>query len=296
MKIVRLKRYAKNPILMPVRQSSWECKHVSNAAATIYNEKVYILYRAEGNELRENVNWPVAKIGLAISMDGFNIDCRYENPILEPGGIYQNAVEDPRITKIGDIYYIVYVGTSYFGDRILLAMTKDFRTLKKEGLLMPDVSQRTSGLFPEKINGEYVLLHRILPNIWISYSKDLKEWHNSKVIMKTRLNSWEELKIGIGAPPIKTKNAWLLFYHGVDRDLTYKLGIAWLDLKDPSKVIKRQEEPILEPEEDYEREGFTPNVVYTCGAVEKNGQYLVYYGCDDEVLAVATVKKEDVKI
>lgn len=300
--IIKLKRYKGNPILEPNKNNSWESVNVSNAGATIYDDKVYLLYRAEGQERRRGENsWPITRLGLAISKDGFNIDYRYPTPVIdvvkgEPN-YEEYGIEDPRISKIGDIYYIVYVAVSRFGgwgDRLALATTKDFKTFKKEGFLMPDIEQRTSCLLPEKINGEYVLFHRIMPNAWISYSKDFREWHNSKIFMKTKIGTWYEKKMGIGAPPIKTPKGWLLFYHGVDRDSRYSLGIALLDLNKPFKIIKNQEEPILTAEEEYERKGFCNNVVYTCGAVEKNGQYLVYYGCADRCLSVATVSKEEI--
>ncbi|MCD6221134.1 glycosidase [bacterium] len=303
MKTIHLTRYKNNPILRPRRENVWEAQNVSNAGAVIYNDKVYLLYRAEGFErCYGDTGWPFARLGLAISEDGFNISYRSDKPVLDIEEEYEaHGVEDPRISKIGDTYYIVYVARSEYGDRTALATTKDFKTFKKEGLIMGDIQQRTSALFPEKINGEYVLLHRIMPNIWISYSKDLKKWYNSKIIMKTRKGYWDGFKIGIGAPPIKTKYGWLLFWHGVDKNEVYygirkySLGIALLDLNNPSKVLKRQEEPILTVEEEYEKNGYYPNVVYTCGAVEKEGRYLIYYGCADRCLSVAYISTEEVE-
>jgi predicted GH43/DUF377 family glycosyl hydrolase len=129
----------------------------------------------------------------------------------------------------------------------------------------------------------------------IAYSSDLKEWHDSRPLMDRRPGvAWEAKKIGLGAQPIRTEKGWLLFYHAVDADKVYRLGIAWLDLEDPSKVIGRLDCPVLEPEEPYELEGVIKNVVYTCGAVEWNGQYLVYYGAADHVLGVASAPVEDV--
>ena len=104
---------------------------------------------------------------------------REEEWILDPSG-----VEDPRVTKIGDIYYIVYATTSALGDRIALATTRDFKTVEKHGLLQGYFEQRTAGLFPEKINGKFVLLHRLTPNIWISESEDLKTFSQPTVILQ----------------------------------------------------------------------------------------------------------------
>jgi predicted GH43/DUF377 family glycosyl hydrolase len=139
------------------------------------------------------------------------------------------------------------------------------------------------------------MLHRIHPDIWIAYSDDLIHWNGHRVIMTPRKGYWDSEKIGAGAPPIKTEKGWLIFYHGVDGDNVYRLGVALLDLEDPSIVLKRQEEPVLEPEKYYELEGIVPNVVFTCGAVEVNDTYYVYYGGGDYVIGVATVKKEEVR-
>jgi predicted GH43/DUF377 family glycosyl hydrolase len=300
-RIIKLKRFKYNPILLPNSKNEWESLHVSNAAATIYNGKIYILYRAEGkNEYRKSApSWPVARIGLCISEDGYTIKERYSKPVIDLRGEelpQVDGVEDPRISKIGDTYFIVYVVTSIYGDHISLATTKDFKKFQKKGLIMPDISQRTSALLPEKINGQYLLYHRILPNIWVSYSKDLKTWYGSKIIMKRRFNHWTDVKIGICAPPIKLETAWVLFFHAKDSKGVYRLGIAWLDLKDPSKIIRVQDEPILEPEEEYERKGFVDNVVYSSGAVLLGDKVFVYYGCADRCLSVATVDKKEIEL
>ncbi|MDD5599043.1 MAG: hypothetical protein PHV82_13930 [Victivallaceae bacterium] len=299
-KIIKLRRYSGNPIMYPIPKHSWESQHVSNTGAAVFNNKIHLLYRGEGDFYRKTCpTWPVAQIGLAVSSDGFHIDWRSPQPVLDLNNEHLpqiNAVEDPRITQIGDTYYIVYVITSLYGDQLGLAVTKDFVNYEKKGLLMPEVSQRTAGLLSEKINNKFVLFHRILPNIWISYSEDLIHWHDSKIIMTRKFNHWTEKKIGIGAPPVRGRNSWILFFHARDSNDIYRLGIAWLDLKDPGKVIKVQDEPILEPEEDYEKFGFVRNVVYTCGVVALDEQYLIYYGCADQRLAVASIAKNEVDI
>jgi len=125
--------------------------------------------------------------------------------------------------------------------------------------------------------------------------EDLIHWTDHKIIMRPRPGTWESLKIGAGAPPIKTEYGWLLFYHGVDDNRVYRLGVALLDLKDPSKVIKRYDKPVLSPETQWEKEGQVPNVVFTCGAVEIDGTYFVfYYGGADTVIGVATISKKEI--
>jgi len=295
--MIQLQRYEKNPILTGNPERWWESKYVYNAGAAIHDGKVQILYRAEGDEMRANTDmrWPISRLGLAVSEDGYHITERRASPVLEGAGEKEAwGIEDPRISKIGDTYHIVYVQVAEGHTGLALAATKDFDVFEKRWPLMPEIQQRTSGLLPEKIKGEYVLLHRVRPNVQIAYSSDLKEWHGSRPLMLVRLGMWDCQYMGIGAQPLKTEKGWLLFYHATDEDAVYRLGIAWLDLEDPSIVRGRLDYPILEPVTDFEKEGLFPNVVYTCGAVEKASRYLVYYGASDSVLCVASVDKDEV--
>ena len=159
---------------------------------------------------------------------------------------------------------------------------------------MKEFEQRTSGLLPGKINDYYALFHRPMPNMWISYSKDLKTWERMKCILQTKDSSWYENKLGIGAPPIETEHGWLLFWHGKNNKAEYRLGIMLLDKNDPSKIIKFQEEPILEPQEEYELKGYVANTVYTNGAVLLKDKFFVYYGCSDKYLSVATINYDEI--
>lgn len=294
--IIKLERYENNPILTPNQQNDWESLNVSNAAATVFDDKIYLLYRAEGKELRGGPgSWPVTRLGMAISEDGFHISYRHSDPVFDRDASdpwCEFGCEDPRISKIGDTYYIVYVTMSRFGftgDRLAYATTKDFKTFRRHGLLMRQLEQRTSGFLPGKINGKYVLFHRPMPNMWISYSKDLLQWEDMACVMETKVGSWYENKLGIGASPIETKYGWLLFWHGKNNKGEYGLGIMLLDRCNPGKILKIQEEPILVVEKEYEKKGYVNNVIYTNGAVLFKGRYYVYYGCGDHVLSVATV-------
>lgn len=298
--IIKLKRYEKNPILTP-GTAKWENRNVSNAAAAVYNGKVYLIYRAEGEDLRLGPgSWPVTRLGLAVSENGFDISERRPDPVFDRSATdpwCEFGCEDPRLSKIGDTYYAVYVTMSrfgHFGDRLAYATTKDFVHFEKHGLLMPELEQRTSGLLPGKINGEFCLFHRPMPNMWFSKSRDLKEWHDYHCMFRTVPGTWYENKLGIGAPPLETPYGWLLFWHGKNNRMEYSLGIMLLDKNDPTKILKRQEEPILTVEMPYEKEGFVKNVVYTNGAVVFKDHFFVYYGCADRCLAVATVEKDAV--
>ncbi len=286
---LKLKRHPLNPILSPVPEHLWENKFVFNCAVTYDGELFHMLYRAQGQDM-------VSRLGYAVSTDGIHFN-RLEKPVFSPANrmeIY--GVEDPRITKIGDEYYILYTAYSPIGVRISMASTKNFITWKRYGVVIPDVNNKDAALFPEKINGKYVMLHRIEPDIWLAYSDDLINWTDYVSIAKPRKDSWENLKIGAGAPPIKTPYGWLLLYHGVEdapRPI-YRLGFMLLDLNDPRIVLKRTEEPILEPEEDWEIFGGVPNVVFSDAMVEYNGEYYVYYGAADNYIALATISVEEV--
>ncbi|HAH88389.1 MAG TPA: hypothetical protein DCL60_13565 [Armatimonadetes bacterium] len=210
-KLVKLKRYGSNPILSADSARDWEANHVSNSAAVVKDGKVHLFYRAEGRDTRNSSQaWFVSRIGHAVSSDGFTIDCRYPEPALDILGEelpFTDGVEDPRIVEIDGVYHMVYCTTSVYPERLAWATSKDLITFDKHGILMPDYSQRTAGLLPERIDGEYVLFHRILPHLWISRSRDMKEWHSSQVLVHSRQGHWTESKMGIGATPIKTEQA-----------------------------------------------------------------------------------------
>jgi beta-1,2-mannobiose phosphorylase / 1,2-beta-oligomannan phosphorylase len=300
---VKLTRYEGNPILEARPENSWEAQNVANAGAVMHDGKVHILYRAEGFEKREPrvKQWPVTRLGLAVAADGFHVDERPAVPVLgpePPGSFAEHGVQDPRIALIDGTYYLTLSGVSRWGNRTLLYATENFRTYRKIGDIQPEFDMHSCGLFPARFGGRYAMLLRYLPNLWLAYTRDFKTWEPSRLLFETRKHSWYGQKLGIGATPIRQDDAWLLFWHGKADTLdgTYSLGVMWLDLEDPSKVLRVQEEPILRAERPMEREGYYPNVVYTCGAVELNGQYLVYYGCADRCLAVATVPVADCRL
>lgn len=294
----QLERYIGNPILSPTA-NKWENDSVFNTAATLISDEVHLIYRALGDD-------NVSRFGYARSANGFDIVERSSEPIYESIGdeLEKFGVEDPRITDISGTRFIVYTGASAYPcsesrplgaklipwrTRVGLLSTTDFRSYKKYGCILPDMDNKDVVLFPERINGKYVMLHRIFPNMWIAYSDDLISWHDHKLLMRVQPAAWDCNRIGAGAQPIKTEHGWLNFYHGVDHKRVYRLGILLLDLDDPSKIIGRSIDPILSPEMDYERIGLVPNVVFTCGAVEKGGRYFVYYGGADKVIGVATM-------
>jgi len=294
-----MKRFQHNPILTPLQEHAWESRAVFNAAALYTNSRVHIVYRAIGND-------GVSRLGYASSPDGYHIDERLSSPIFKPARPAEKfGCEDPRITLLDDQYMMCYTA---YGSRVLgthqVALTsikaKDF--LSKQWnwneRLLPffGIRNKDAAIFPRKIKGKYVLLHRINPDICVAYSDDLKKWCNIRTIVRSRYRKWDSWKVGIAGPPIEINEGWLLIYHGVNFEKTYSLGLVILDKKNPEKVIYRSQKPILQPVEEYERYGLVRNVVFSCGAVMIDDKLLIYYGGADTVLCVATYDLDELKL
>jgi len=230
----------------------------------------------------------MSHIRIARSKDGVNFTVD-EKPFLHPVVEYEAfGVEDARVTRIDDTYYINYTVVSGDGFGTALASTTDFININRMGIIFPPQNKDVS-IFPEKIGGKYRALHRPnnsgfgLPSIWYAESPDLINWGGHKCIARPRDMIWEEMKIGGGAAPIRTSEGWLEIYHGKGRDQLYSLFLLLLDPDDPSRVIKRGDKPILTPEEPYETEGFFGNVVFSNGVVTfDDGRVFIYYGACDE--------------
>ena len=312
-KKVTLHKHIANPILSPQEHHDWEAFTTLNPAAVCVNDKVHILYRAQGFDY-------ISTVGYAVSSDGYTIDERSPLPIYQPrmdfetnttGSANPNLMsgggfggcEDPRITHMGDRIYMTYVAFNGWTS-IRLALTsilvEDFlhqrwNWTKPVLLSRPGVIDKSGCLLPEKIGGKFVFFHRIFPNILIDYVDNLSftgenNYLKGEYSIKIRADKWDSRKIGAGAPPIRTKDGWLLIYYGVDDrdDSKYHIGAMLLDLKRPEKVLYRCDEPILGPSEVYENTGFKPGIAYPCGAVVKDNELLVYYGGADSVVCVAT--------
>jgi predicted GH43/DUF377 family glycosyl hydrolase len=284
---MKLRRYAGNPILKPRSEHPWEALNVFNAAVVHHNGLFHMLYRAQGVDY-------VSRIGYAVSEDGFHWS-RLDKPVLSPATEFETrGVEDPRVSRIGDTFYMVYVGYSTHGTRVSLAASKNLIAWERLGVILPDEDNKDAALFPEKIGGRYCLLHRRPPDIWLCYSDDLLHWTGHQVVMQPHPNAWEHEKVGIAGPPTKTEQGWLLIYHAVDQNLVYRLGVALLDANNPSVVLHRGEDFFLEPREPWEKKGDVPNVVFSCGQVVNDETLYVYYGGADRVMAVATCSMSEI--
>ena len=293
--MIKLKRLSDIPILSPLEDSNWEAGAVFNCAAISDNGLVHMIYRASDIAPNDKEGPFISRLGYAVGKDGISFN-RMGEPVLT-NDVPQEArgSEDPRVVKIEDTFYMMYTG--YTGDdfRICMASSKNLIDWKRHGVVL-DEKNKDASLFPEKINGRYVMFHRRDPDIWIAYSRDFKTWTDHQMIMSPVDDStWEDKKIGIAGPPIRTEEGWFLIYHGVSKaNNTYTLGAALLDLEDPSKVLARQSEPVLEPELEWEKVGAVPNVVFSCGQAEMDDRILVYYCGADTVIGVAEINKNDI--
>jgi len=220
----------------------------------------------------------------------------YEDPAYPPifGQGEQEAfgIEDCRVATMDDGYCLTFTEVSSLGVGVGLMVTRDFRHFDRKGMILPP-HNKDCALFEEKIEGKYYAFHR--PSspelggnyIWLAESPDRVHWGNHKCIAVTRKGSWDEDRIGAGGAPIKTSEGWLEIYHGANKDNRYCLGALLLDLKDPSKVLARSREPIMEPIVEYEQNGFLGNVIFTNGQYVQGDTIRMFYGASDEVICSA---------
>ncbi len=302
--VPKLQKYKNNPILEPIADHPWEAKAVFNPAAVWEEDKFYLIYRALSMD-------NTSVLGCALSEDGFTIKRRLPQPIYEPRQEWEkkkkpmanSGCEDPRLTKLGDRYYLCYTAfTGANNPRLALSSIsiKDFINQNwqwSEPILLssPEIDDKNGCLLPEKINNQYVIFHR--PggkDIYVDFLDSLNLPPNQYLANRHKLGfshqEWCELKTGIVAPPLKTNKGWLALFHGVSAfDNEYRVGYMLLSLTDPTKVTFVSEFPLLEATHDYERHGLVDNVVFPCGVVLIKEKVFVYYGGADRVVCVASI-------
>ncbi len=322
---MKFKKYKNNPILKANLKNDWESLCVLNPAVWYEenDETFYMLYRAAGNDKTHYIH-----LGLATSKDGYNFTRVSDVPVLspDPNGPDGGCIEDPRVVKFGDVYYVTYAARAYapgqywssdwkpLGERpeegphflkqnnalTHLAITKDFKDFKRLGRITDSrIDDRDVIIFPEKVNGKYVKLSRpveycgdgygcSVPSIWISFSDDLLEWDQPQLLM-TKKTWWEDKKIGGSTPPLRTKAGWLHLYHGVStKDDAYRVGAVLLDLDDPTKIIARTKDFLMEPEFEYETSGYYNGCVFPTANCIVDDTLFIYYGAADKYVCVAT--------
>ncbi len=293
---MEINRYFKNPILTK-DDVPFTVNSIFNPGAVKYKDKYILLCRVE---------MPIGRSSLVIaeSLDGYNFKVS-SKPILTPEDhidcydYVKWGIEDARITQIENKFYLTYTGFSKFQPLVILAETTDFINFEIHGPIS-EPSNKDCSLFPEKINGFYWKVDRpsaeSRKDIWISRSPDLIHWGGYKMLLEPEQGTWEQDKIGSSSNPIKTKDGWLILYHGVRSFGTgsiYKLGVVLLDLEKPWLVIGKSKEPILSPDLDYERIGDVNNVIFSNGwIVEENGDIKIYYSGADSNICLAETNVE----
>lgn len=236
---------------------------------------------------------------LARSRDGihFTVD---DAPMLPPAMEEESwGMEDPRVVKIEDTYYINYTAVSPQGPATALLSTKDFQQYKRHGIIFTPENKDVV-IFPEKIGGRYYALNRPVsqefgtPEMWISESPDLIHWGNHRHFCGVSEKSWESGRIGGGAVPFLTEKGWIEFYHAADGANRYCIGAMLLDARHPQKILARTEKPVLQPEADYETSGFFGNAVFTCGCCQNGDTIALYYGAADDKICRADITLKEI--
>lgn len=295
------RRHENNPILtindLPVHAIA-----VYNPGVAELSGEVVLLLRVELADGRSSLyvarsedgvnNWRISQAPLLSPDDP-------DNPIAEYETI---GCEDPRLTYIDELgeWLIAYVAVSDAGPAVALAKTKDFETAERIGIILPPPN-KDAAIFPRRINGRWYMLHRPMSynveHIWLAESPDLIHWGNPKIVLRERGGTWwDGVRVGAGNVPIETSEGWLIIYHGVKEVAgtpSYRLGLALLDLDDPSKLISRCRYPVFSPNADYERIGNGLNIVFTCGALVRGDEVWLYYGAADTCVGLAIAKLDD---
>lgn len=241
----------------------------------------------------------ISYIRIARSKDGrrFTID---DKPFVYPSDRHETyGIEDPRVTQIGNTYYIYFSAVSPVGIGESMVSTNDFETVTHHGMIFcPD--NKDVLIFPERVNGKYYALHRPTvksigePEIWIAESDNLLHWGNHRHLAGLREGMWDSGRMGGGAVPFRTERGWLELYHGATKEHRYCMGALLLDLNDPAKVIARSDKPILEPEAEYEKNGFFGDVVFSCGLLVEGDIVKMYYGVADTSMACAELSLREI--
>jgi len=301
------------PIMKPAKEG-FDSKNIYNMATIREGDTYYMLYRGEDKE--ETSADCTGRLGLAVSKDGINFK-REPNPVLEPDKPYdKQGVEDPRLVKIDDTYILTYTGYDGETAKLCLATSKDLRNWEKKGPIFPKFPAgedrkadwtKSGAILPEKMKegpykGKYIMYFGDT-DVWMAYSDDLENWDYVKEpVLRPREGKFDSRMVEPGPPPIKTKDGILLLYNSSTKPTkpgekfgAYYAGAALFDLKDPTKLLKRSEKPLVGPTRDWEKKGYVDNVSFVEGlTVSDDGTWNLYFGGADRNigLAVADFKPE----
>jgi predicted GH43/DUF377 family glycosyl hydrolase len=289
-------RYAKNPILTAADWPYPAHTVFNPGAVKLADGTTLLLCRVEDRRGHSHLCAARSRNGL----DGWVID---PTPTLLPDpDRYPEetwGIEDPRLTYVEELrkYVVAYTAFGPSGPGVALALTEDFRSFQRYGIVMqPD--DKDAALLPRRVNGNFALIHRPMhdsgSHIWISFSPDLSNWGTHQVMLRARRGAWWDAnKVGLSPPPIETSDGWLMIYHGVRHTAggaLYRLGLALFELERPDVCIARGDSWVFGPEERYELAGDVPNVAFPCGfTVNDDGDTIyIYYGAADTCIGVAT--------
>ena len=241
----------------------------------------------------------LSHLRLAWSSDGVHFVPEERPTLIGRGALESFGIEDSRVSEIDGRYYLTYTAVSPSGVGVGMSSTTDWVTFTPHGMIIPP-SNKDCALFPQKVGGAYLCLHRpsnvyIGSNdIWLARSPDLTHWGQHLCIAHVRPGMWDSARIGAGAEPILTERGWLAIYHGANEKSRYCLGALLLDKDDPGIVLARSVEPIMEPSAAYELTGFFGNVVFTNGHVVDGDTITLYYGASDEVICGASLSIQEI--
>lgn len=294
-------RYPGNPIIS-ADDLPYLANSVFNAGAAKVEGETLLLMRVEDRRGMSHLTIARSENGI----DRWRIEPKpalFPSPETNPEEVY--GIEDPRITYLEDedCWAIVFTAFSAGGPLVALATTKDFKEFIRHGPVLPP-EDKDAALFPVRFKGRWAMIHRpvstfptVSADIWISFSPDLKHWGDHRVLLAARKGAWWDAnKIGLSPPPLKTDEGWLVMYHGTRTTAggcIYRLGLALLDLEDPTRVLARSNEWIFAPRESYELYGDVDKVVFPCGWILEDGIVRLYYGGADRCIALATAKLDD---
>src|SRR5881396_3349617 len=293
-------RAANEPILSP-QGSTWESAGTFNPAVVFHNSKFVMLYRAQDAS-------GTSRLGYAESTDGLHFIRRHD-PVLSPEADYEKdgGVEDPRLQKFGDTYYLTYTGYNKKDAQLCLATSRDLIHWERKGVILPaykgnwNIGWTKSGaIVLGKIQGKYWMFFLgtsadKTDQMGLAYSTDLIHWAEATQtpVLPRRPGQFDSRVVEPGPPPIITKDGIVLIYNAADDKLVYRTAVAVFDPHDPSKLLSRTEKPIFAPEKEWEKVGQVPNVVFVEGMVRQDSRYLFYYGAADKYVGVAEARAKD---
>jgi len=295
-------RHPRNPVLT-AEQWPYPVNAVFNPAAARVDETTILLARVEDRSGISHLTVARSTNGV----DGWEIDAE---PLMGPDTEIASeswGFEDPRVVRVDELERWVITCTAYgpAGPAVYLATTTDFRTVERIGVIRQP-EDKNAALLPHRVHDRWVLLHRPTTQfggghgeIFLSRSDDLVNWSAPEQILQPRPGAWwDSLRIGIGPPPLLTEHGWLLIYHGVKETVSgnlYRVGLALLDLDEPTRVLRRLPYWVLAPAAPYERSGDVPNVVFPCGVLHdaSTDELRLYYGAADSSICLATARLGD---